>query len=829
MKNWGIRRRVLFVALLPTIIITVVLAIYYNYSQIVGLEQSLHERGRLITDQLASASEYGVFSNNLEILDKITSNTIIEMDDIIEIAITDQYNVILIHARNSGAQGTETPNNGLYQFLIHTGREDNFEYIAPITTTTINIDDYEESLTIPAKEISDQIIGHVKLVLSKHSTRKKQLNAILKGIFITFFGLVLTALLAIKISAGVINPIRKLTKTINDIARNELETNIEIQSGGEIGDLEKGLNQMTNEVQSVRETLEKQVTEATSSLTKTLNDLEIQNIELDIARNQAISASKIKSEFLANMSHEIRTPMNGIIGFTDLLSKTSISTEQKDYIKTIENSAKNLLIIIDDILDFSKIESGNLRIENIQFNICELLNEVTTMFTPMAYNNNIELIQHPYPASKPQHITGDPTRIRQILVNLVSNAIKFTSEGYVSIKTEILDQSDDFIKIKFSIHDTGIGLNKENEERLFKAFSQADSSISRRFGGTGLGLVICKNLVELMHGEIDYARNSSNGTTFWFSIQFEIDKNSIKSETNSTRFNKLALIYEDTQELLTATSTNFKSLGFKVITTSDHSSLNNIIENNTVDFITTGISLSNIRNKPFLSKISKLLRSTNKPYLAIASTFENVEIKNLNKAGIHNVAFRLSSMKSLKQKIDTILYCKTDPNITESTLPERPIQHNMEGINALVVDDNEINLKLAKTILENNSIKVTTAINGSEAINLCDIEYFDIILMDLHMPILNGFKATENIRNQDNLCQKSIIIALTANASPEDKLKAFNSGVNDILIKPFNENQILIYLNNGYLISAAMTPETRKSKPPLAMLHQRIFIILKML
>lgn len=795
MRDWGIKKRVLFVALLPAILITLTLATYFNYMQITDLEESLYDRGRLITDQLAIGSEYGVFTHNIESLEHLASKAIDEMNDISEIIISDAYGEILVSKQNHKRHTVEEANKGaLIHHLSHILSDQILDFHASITTTDIVIDDYEEATVSNPGETNKNRIGNILLKLSSHTTREKQLSLLIQGIIISLIGLLLTIILAIRISSSVINPIRKLTGAMNDIANNKLETRLTIDSGGEIGALEHGLNQMTDEIQSVRKTLEKQVKRATASLTKTLDELEIQNIELDIARNQAVSASKIKSEFLANMSHEIRTPMNGIIGFTNLLSKTDISNEQKDYIKTIENSAKNLLTIIDDILDFSKIESGKLRIEDIPFDITELIDDIITMFTPMAYNKNIELIRTPFPADSPHQLIGDPTRTRQILVNLISNAIKFTAEGYVLLDIKIMEETDDNIEIKFSINDTGIGLNKESKEQLFKAFSQADSSITRRFGGTGLGLVICKNLVELMHGEIDYRSEDPIGTSFWFTLKFGI-QNTNETGISTRRFsNKTALVYDDSHEMQKTLSSLIKPAGFNILTTSDDQAIDEIITKNNVDFLIMGIGRNRIKDKRFLQSIAKTCESAKGNYLAIVSTFENTELQNIIDAGINNVIFRSSPESAILNRISHIISGEIADNINDNATKYRE-PANLSHLKALVVDDNEINLKLAKTILENSHIQVSAATNGQEAINACSSNCYDIIFMDLHMPVMNGFKTVETIRNSSNPSQKSVIIALTANASSEDRHRALNAGIDDILIKPFSENQLFNTIN----------------------------------
>lgn len=785
MKNWGIRKRVLFLALLPTVVITLVISIYFNFSRISQLEQSMYTKGEIIASQLAPACEYGVFSGNMEILSRIVEKSLLDQD-IINIAITDKNDDVLISRSSSVSE-----KNYRQSILSALVSEQQIVFDSPITLTEVEIDDFSDPDTISKISSRAAPIGYVHITFSSLRTRAQQLDSLMKGLLIMISGLIFTLLLATRISRSVVDPIQKLTYATSQIAQGKLNTRISVDTGGEIGLLEDGINRMVDEIQSAREDLQTQIDKATLKLQKALDDLEIQNIELDLARNRAISASRIKSEFLANMSHEIRTPMNGVLGFAELLYKTNLDEQQHDYVSTIRNSASNLLTIINDILDFSKIEAGKLRIEKVSFNLPEVIGEIITMFTPMAYQKNLELICYPYPDVQHQLI-GDPYRIRQILVNLIGNAIKFTQAGQVILRVATYGHLNDVLNIKFTVTDTGIGMDATNKQRLFTAFSQADTSISRKFGGTGLGLVISKKLAELMQGDIGFESVLDKGTTFWFTLPITIDNT---SHQESERIYGNAILIDSSDQNRLALRMLLNQMGLETIESASPDQIAAQFDQYSLDSISgiiVGINRHNINNDVYISSVSHFITQYDLPYLIIASAFDQVEINHLRSHGLNNVIYRCTRHENIKERIIKTLSREETPiyDFTHIAQGENMSMDDRLNTHILLVDDNAINLKLAKTFMDNNGLQVDTAENGEQAIELADKKHYDIIFMDLHMPKMDGFLATEYLRNTAGLCSNSVIIALTANAMPEEKMRVFNSGMNDILLKPISEKSL---------------------------------------
>jgi len=784
MRNWSINKRVMFLALLPTLLITIALSIYFSFNRYTYIEEDMHLRGQLIADQLAPACEYGVFSGNIEILDNLISSTLKE-NNITNVTINDKDNQVLI-SRSRQIDNVNT----LMPIFIST-RE--YTYSAEILASEVNISDYEELLLDDGQvKNTDNRLGYIHVTLDNSATQAKQFDSLLKGFLIAVSGLILTAFLAIRISRSVVKPIQRLTEAVRNITLGDLTIRINTDSGGEIGSLEEGFNNMASEIQLIRSDLQSQVENATIDLKKTLEELEIQNIELDLARSQALSASKIKSEFLANMSHEIRTPMNGVIGFTDLLSKTELSEEQSDYVTTIHSSASSLLTIINDILDFSKIESDKLDIETIRFNLDDMMDEIITMFAPMAYQKSLELIYQPS-TELPNYILGDPSRIRQVLVNLINNAIKFTRHGQIIIRI-LRDMSrEDTQLIRFTVTDTGMGMDDASQRRLFTAFTQADTSISRKFGGTGLGLVISRKLIDLMHGEIGFESALNKGTSFWFTLPLQNDEKGDTQKHPPLGLN--VILFESIDQNRISSRNMLNSLGVYCIEASDinqllqHTHSHNMQD---IDGIIVGISRNNIQNHAMLKDLVQALASINLPHITLASIFDMADAKALAEAGLDNIIYRCSRTNILRNHLlgvftphdeDTQQLSESRASSTQPWL--------LSHIRALLVDDNAINLKLARALLERHGIEVSTAEDGEEAVKLAHESYYNFILMDLHMPKMNGFDATQKIRETENPCKHTTIIALTANAMPEEQLQVFHAGMNDILLKPITEQLLM--------------------------------------
>ena len=509
--------------------------------------------------------------------------------------------------------------------------------------------------------------------------------------------------------------------------------------------------------------------------------------------------SRAKDHFLANMSHEIRTPLNGIIGFTNILKETELKEDQREFIAIIEESSNNLITIVNDILDFSKVTSGKVKFENVSFNVMEKFEASIETYAAKAAEKNIDLSLYIDP-NLPLELKGDSTKISQVIINLLSNAIKFTeAEGKVKVYIEKHSETDEVVKVKFSVKDTGIGISKEQQGKIFDAFSQADASTNRKFGGTGLGLTISSKFVALMGGELNIESEEGEGTTFFFAIS--LDK-SEKSEVRiAPKLDHLNVVYitganRDTMDI-------DKNLEMYV-----HYSGAKLKIYSYSEIIDRGTSLQ-----------ADILFVEHK---AIQNDEEMRYLLRLNCKVVLLTTIKMATLKAtIKDEISKVLYKPINFSKTMMALKlaevDRPMSHKkvakvnniksnkvFEGVNALVAEDNLINQKLIKNILNKFDITVTLANNGAEAVALYKENSYDIIFMDIQMPIMSGVEATKEILKyeQSHTLEHVPIVALTANVIENDKEKYLASGLDRYLKKPLDVKELIVIIEEYFPIES---------------------------
>lgn len=526
-----------------------------------------------------------------------------------------------------------------------------------------------------------------------------------------------------------------------------------------------------------------------------ITELKKIQFELIKARDEAEKASRAKSDFLANMSHEIRTPMNAIIGMTHLAMLTRLDAKQLVYVQRIQSAADSLLRILNDILDVSKIEAGKIEIENVDFSLSKLLNDLSQLVGINATEKNLELVFR-IPEDLPEYVTGDSFRIKQILLNLISNSIKFTERGEIVVDIRKLDETETQTTISFAVIDTGIGISNEAQQKLFMPFSQADSSITRKFGGTGLGLTICNRLLNLMGSKLDMESSPGKGSRFSFKLDFPANRSHgsmLHKLPVENTLNKTILFLESNPVTRSSTENILTQMGFAVVACESLSEMLKRLQNDVYKARISVIMLDSkfmdqAKHEEFI-ETATLTKVLNIPVVVFQPANQiGLQSVNFDFFQPHSIVIKPATPSSI---LDALMNCfKTSGEMLVSGLPERSLKFDLSGICILLAEDNLVNREVAKEILEFSGATVIEAENGEKALELIEKEPVDIILMDLQMPVLDGISTTERIR--ENPAYKNLpIVALTANVMEPDQQACIKLGMTAYITKPFNPEKLL--------------------------------------
>jgi two-component system sensor histidine kinase BarA len=768
LKDW-----VILLTIVPTTLIAFSIASYFSYSRYDELNTFLTQRSQSIIEPLAIASSLGMLNKDRVQLRNLMNFTHRSQSSIIKsIAVFTKDNQVFVTSSYHGdanllrlKAGQVIPNS-----TIFSKNGDDFIFHSPIINETL--------INEATRSMSQDNIGYIAMQIDSSNIRLKQQDQMLFSFLIVLLGSVFSAFFSYRLIKNFTRPIGAMVLAVDRIREGKLESRVTGQLIGELNFLKNGVNAMAQSLGDYQEEMQGSIDQATTDLRESLEQFEIQNVELDIAKRKAQEANKVKSEFLANMSHELRTPLNGVIGFTRQVLKTPLTITQRDYLQTIERSSANLLAIINDILDFSKLDAGKMVIENIPFSMRETVEETLTLLAPTSHKKNIELSLRVNP-QLPDALIGDAMRIKQVLINLTSNAMKFTDKGSVDIDVDSERIENNIAILKVTIKDTGIGMSHEQQKTIFEAFGQADKSVTRLYGGTGLGLVISQRLVTEMNGNMGFSTEQGQGSTFWFTFRCEVNPISIDNIfDNHELAGKSVLYFEPHTHSRIATSEILTDWHLDVHPVQNLVHVNDLLNQKVhFDFALISHDITPTALVELKELIVTLSKNVTQIHLAI-----NSNSPNLQEALIACGAKSCLSKPITPERLNKVLLPRNHLlDIVSSTSEDNKIP-----VKILAVDDNEANLKLINELLLEQVNEVTTVVNGQEAVDICKHEKFAMIFMDIQMPIMDGISALKSIKAitfNDN----TPVIAVTAHALKEEKDKLLKLGFDSYMTKPIDE------------------------------------------
>lgn len=797
-KRNSIKSDVWRLIFIPTFAIIILIASSLTYLCISQIDKFIDLRGSILAQKTAHLLHKPMQENNRELVQHILDASLEEP----YIRAVHVYNATADQHFHSGPQLMETDEPG----------NPNMDH--PLERKTYRTLRFSHPLV---DKDNKNPLGWIEMELMAAPYAVVRYEAIVLTIALTTLCLIIGAYFALSLYYRITDPLDHIKNVVHALARGRLNERVAPQNSNEFLGLAEAINTMADYMEAAQSDMQGHIDHAIEDLRETLETIEIQNVELDLARKEALEASRVKSEFLANTSHEIRTPLNGILGFINLALKTELNEQQREYMETIRDSAQNLLTVINGILDFSKIESGKLTLDYAPLPIRQSIDEVLHILAPDAQDKSLELVNFVEPCI-PKNLLGDALRFKQVLSNLVSNAIKYSNSGNIIIDVSILQRQETQITLKVCVSDEGIGLSREEQEQLFSPFNQADTSITREHEGTGLGLAICKGLVERMHGEIGVVSEPEQGSTFWFTARLGIDKRqpSLSQLANLEDY-QILLCGENPQSLrqienlLQEWKGNTQSIAaihdcFPILRTARNNNRN-------FDLLILDIAPNERKIPPvLLNNLAEQLHTEFNCTLIVCCT------------PAHQRLFRAYSEKSrvlfINKPIayDALLQTlgrQLDLHIKD--MREQEDENSAPNIAVLLVDDNPANLQLASELLRGLNTLVTQANSGPQAIAACKDNEFDVIFMDIQMPGMDGIEATRQIRAMEDGKRRTPIIALTAHTITEQKAELLIAGMDDCISKPVNESQLAHIINRWNSLSGkkevVIQPEEKVTSP----------------
>jgi two-component system sensor histidine kinase BarA len=794
----SIRAQIILGGLLPLIMVASIFSVVVGGFGIQDKEQSIDSQARLIVENLSQVTEYYLFSGDQEMLAKLLDSAV-ESRWVDSVAVVDAERRVLAH---KGKQIPQKAVLGLInawekagsvasvldgEVLQSEGRgfEGNVKFLVrPIGSKEFDISgDLYRQGNLPAPEA----LGWIVLLIDNEELDLATRQVVTRSMWVILLGVVFSLLVSLYLSNRFSRPINAVTDTIDRLAHGDMSARVRPTGKGEIVRLASNVNSMAETIELSQQRLHERIAYATSSLQKKVSELEQRNKELDAARTKASEAEKVKADFLANMSHEIRTPVNAIYGFSQRILRPGSASETKEYVEMMSRAAKLLIHLIDGILGFSKAESGSIRLSESVFDIRLSLENIATIFSTEAQEKGLELVAL-IDSDVPEFIRGDELRIEQVLANLLANAIKFTHEGHVLLRASV-DNSNRSLKI--SVSDTGIGIPSDEIGNLFKAFEQNDSTYTRNFGGVGLGLSICQRITALMGGSVEVVSEPGKGSDFSFRLPINTQLQ-VERPVDEPVLKLNVLIFEPHPMARHSLRNMLVMQGITVYTALSAKNACQVLSSHMpgtkrIDVVIVGLSPRSDMDSVNLENIQEVRRRFSGPVLLMA-TSRHSEVDLLTSVdGRVGVLVKPARTESVMARLAELSDTSAKPS--PASMPSDSPNTFLQSRTVLVAEDNEFNRRLIESWLLDWGANVVLARDGHEAVERAVEHKVDLVLLDLHMPNVDGLSALKQLRNLEDACLSAVpVIIVTADVfGAKDCLRESGPGI-QLVHKPINSD-----------------------------------------